>query len=74
MKSWVQTITPLLNKQEKETNKLFASFEKEKTSKKLKTTAEENSLWRSKYASKLKDIEAKHEKEYNIIWKKFHSK
>lgn len=72
MKTWTETITPFLKKNERETDKIFEAFEKEKKAKKLNTTSEENSLWRSKYAAKLKVWEEKHDKEYKKIWTKFH--
>jgi hypothetical protein len=73
MKTWLETITPFLKKEEKLTDKIFADFEKEKKAKKIKTVAEENALWR-KYAPKLKAIEDSHEVEYMKIWNKFHKK
>jgi hypothetical protein len=74
MKTWLETITPFLKKEEKLTDKIFADFEKEQKAKKIKTVSEENALWRSKYAPKLKAIEDNHEVEYMKIWNKFHKK
>ena len=54
MKTWIETITPFLKKNEKETDKIFDAFEKEKKAKKLNSISEENTLWRTKYAPKLK--------------------
>jgi hypothetical protein len=74
MKTWLETITPYLKKSEKITDKIFSDFEKEKKAKKIKSVSEENSLWRSQYAPKLKAIEDKHEIEYMKIWNKHHKK
>ena len=74
MKTWIETITPFLKKNEKETDKIFDAFEKEKKAKKLNSISEENTLWRTKYAPKLKVWEEKHDKEYKKIWTKYHKK
>ena len=74
MKTWREYIEPFLKKNEKETNKIFEAFEKEKKAKKITTISEENTLWRSKYAPKLKVWEEKHEREYKKLWSKFHKK
>ena len=63
MKTWTEYISPFLKKNEKE-----------KKAKKITTISEENTLWRSKYAPKLKVWEEKHEREYKKLWTKFHKK
>jgi cyclopropane fatty-acyl-phospholipid synthase-like methyltransferase len=73
-KTWKETITPHLNKVDRETKKIFNSFEKEKKSKNLTSTAETNQLWRSKYKTKLDNFLAKTDEEYKKIWNKFYLK
>lgn len=74
MKTWTEYISPFLKKNEKETDKIFNAYDKEVKAKKLTTTSELNTLWRTKYASKLKSWEEKHEREYKKLWTKFHKK
>lgn len=74
MKTWKQTIDPIIKKYKSQTDKIFADFNKEVKAKKLVSTAETNDLWRSKYANKLKKVDDKHDLEYKSVWTKFHSK
>lgn len=74
MKTWKQTIDPLIKKYKTQTDKIFADFNKEIKAKKLSSTAETNELWRSKYADKFKKAEEKHHSEYKAVWTKFYSK
>lgn len=73
-KTWKETIKPFLAKYKKDTDKVFAAYNKEV--KKLKLTANNdlNNLWNKKYKSKMDKLEDWHDKEYRKIWNEFHKK
>lgn len=73
-KTYEQAIAPLSKRMEKEMDKLFSDFEKEKNIKKITSTAESNKLWDSKYQPKFKKLRAKHVKEGQLVWDKYFKK
>jgi Spy/CpxP family protein refolding chaperone len=74
MKTWKQTIDPLLKKFKAQTDKIFQQYNKEVKEKNITATSEMNKLWNSKYKEKLEAIEKKHDEEYKKVWYKFHKK
>jgi hypothetical protein len=74
MKTYQEAIKPVLAKYEKEVNKIFADFNKEKQAKKITTTAESNKLWDSKYAKKFDTWKTKSIKHTTKIWNEYHKK
>jgi len=73
-KGWSATITPLLRKYRAENKKIQMDFRAEARKKGIKTINDENKLWRSKYLKRYDAMDKRHDKEYSMIWKKFHSK
>lgn len=74
MKDWSEYINPFLRKSQKTMDKIFDDFEKEKKAKNIKTTKDQNDLWKSKYDKKFKAYNEKHHEEYKKLWNKFHKK
>ena len=72
MKTWKQTISPLLKKYKSDTDKVFSAYNKEVKSKKLTSISDTNTLWRSKYAAKLDKIDKAHDIAYKKVWTEFH--
>jgi hypothetical protein len=70
-KTYEETIAPLSSKIEKEMDKIFSDFKKEKNSKKITSTQESNKLWDSKYQPKFNKLRTKHVKEAQQIWDKY---
>lgn len=64
----------LLKKFEAETDKIFATYNKEVKTKGLTSIADTNKLWRAKYAAKLEKIEKAHHERYKVLWNSFHNK
>lgn len=73
-KSWKEVIKPHLDKLDKQFKKIHSDFEKEKKSKGIKTTTENNKLWNSKYKPKFDTLMKKSQLEYQKIWTKYHKK
>jgi hypothetical protein len=74
MKTWKQTIDPLLKKFKGQTDKIFQQYNKEVKEKNITATSEMNKLWNSKYKEKLEAIEKKQDEEYKKVWYKFNKK
>ena len=64
----------LLKKFQVDTDKIFASYDKEVKAKGLTSIADTNKLWRSKYAKKLEKIEKMHHERYRVLWNSYHNK
>ena len=74
MKTYQQALKPVTSKLKKETDKIFADFNKEKESKKITTTTESNKLWNSKYSKKFDKAMKFHNGEAIKIYNEYHKK
>jgi len=74
MKTYQQALKPVVSKMQKETDKIFADFNKEKESKKITLTVESNKLWNSKYSKKFDKIMKSHKIEAIKIYDQYHKK
>jgi len=74
MKTYQQALKPVVSKLQKESDKIFADFNKEKESKKITSTVESNKLWNSKYSKKFDKIMKSHKIEAIKIYDEYHKK
>ena len=61
----------LLKKFEADTDKIFATYDKEVKTKGLTSISDTNKLWRAKYATKLEKIEKIHGERYRVLWNSY---
>jgi hypothetical protein len=71
-KTWSQTITPHLKRYKAETSKVLKAHRDEVKRKNIKTVADSNKLWRTKYKAKFDAIDKKQDREYTKVWNAFH--
>jgi hypothetical protein len=74
MKTYQQSLKPVTSKLKKETDKIFADFNKEKETKKITTTSESNKLWDGKYSKKFDKTMKSHNVEAIKIYNEYHKK
>ena len=74
LKSWQSYIIPFIKKYDRENKKIFTAFRAELKRKKITSITDENKLWRTKYKPRFDALQKKHDREYDILWKKYHKK
>ena len=74
MKSWKQTIDPILRRTQVKFDKIQSDFNSEVKENKITDTENRNKLWNKKYAPKFDKIMKSHKVEVQKIWDKYHKK